>query len=258
MLGRNSSPDIEAPRPLLETDQAASSHNVASWRSIRFLWSGVGFAAVLMMGAAIGLHPPASHAPAGLSHELAYGYGMPMGPMRGGYGQGQGYMQNYGGNYNAGGYNGNGYGRNGYGPYSQGAGQAYGAADRAMERGDYGGGGYGRGGAYGMNRMDRGYDRMNRGYGGYGGNMGGYGGYGGGQRMMGGYGNGQRMMGGYGGYGGGGYGGQGGYGGGRMMGMGGYGGYGGGGYGGGGYGGGGYGGGYGGGVGQRMLGGGRR
>lgn len=76
MLGQTSLLDEKTLLPLqVEADQAAVPQDVSSWRSARFLWTGLGLASLLLIGIfACALHPLASHAfvePARLAPELA-------------------------------------------------------------------------------------------------------------------------------------------------------------------------------------------
>jgi len=74
MPGHTSLPDAEASPPFrVETDLAAVHQHVASWRGMRSLWIGIGFAVVMLMGiSAIALHPSA--APSDSPAELAFGF----------------------------------------------------------------------------------------------------------------------------------------------------------------------------------------
>jgi hypothetical protein len=71
MLGQTSLLQEKASLFLqLETDQVALSQDVASQRNTRFLWTGFGFAALMLIGVpAFVLVPSASHASATPSHD---------------------------------------------------------------------------------------------------------------------------------------------------------------------------------------------
>jgi hypothetical protein len=64
MLWQTSLPVERTSLPLqVETGQAALSQDVASQRRTRFLWTGLGLASLMLIGAsACALHPLASHA----------------------------------------------------------------------------------------------------------------------------------------------------------------------------------------------------
>lgn len=77
MLGQTSLLDEKASLPVqFEIDQAASSKDVASRKSTRVLWTGLGFAALMLIGvSARATHPLSSHAsaePSPLFPEVAF------------------------------------------------------------------------------------------------------------------------------------------------------------------------------------------